>query len=82
MFIVWPVSNITPNVAAKATGIPNATQNAVLEVKKTKRTIKTIINPLVALRVNRLILSEIKFATVPNCSTFKLCGKLFFCSIR
>ena len=41
-----------------------------------------IINPLVALRVSRLILSEIKFATVPNCSIFKLFGKLFFCSIR
>ena len=82
ILIDWPVRSITANVAENATGIPKATQNAVLEVKKIKRTVNTIINPLVAFLVSRFILSDIRLATVPNCSSFKLIGKLNFFSLK
>ena len=55
---------MTPNVAKKAIGMPNATHIAVFQARKTNKTIKTIINPEIPFLTNKDILSLIKFEAV------------------
>ena len=62
ILIVWPNRSITPNVAMNATGIPHATQKAVLAGRNKNKTSKTITRPLIPFDTINSILSDIKSA--------------------
>ena len=57
ILIDCPDINITPKVAKKAIGIPNATQIAVLRLKNKNKTSNTIQRPLTPFLINNEILS-------------------------
>ena len=47
---------IPPSAAKKATGIPRATQNAILPLRKKNKTMRTNIKPVAPLSISILIL--------------------------
>ena len=75
MLILWPVANITPNVARNATGIPVATQNATRHGKKANKTNKTKMRPVPPFSIINQIRSDIRLACTLYCSILRPCGR-------
>ena len=72
ILIVWPVIYITPKVAAKLTGIPTATQNAVRRLRNTARKTMTISKPRTPLSNSNLSRALMMSARTAYVSTLTL----------